>query len=134
MRNSFNARVGYLSLFFLLILFFPQQNLIGQCPTGTLSGTVFVDQDLDGVNDSSEGGFANLLVRAFDAAGTQQGQDVTDNSGSYNISGLPNGQSFRLEFTVTGGALVSTPGPNNGGDVQFVTCLLYTSPSPRDRG
>ena len=117
MRNSFNARVGYLTLFLSIILFFPQQSVMGQCPSRTVSGTVFVDQDLDGVNDSAEGGFANLQVRAFDAAGTRRGQDITNSSGAYNISGLLNGQSYRLEFTVSGGALV---------------CLLYTSPSPRD--
>ena len=121
MRNSFNARIGYLSLFLSIILFFPLQKVMGQCPSGTVSGTVFVDQDLDGVNDNIEGGFANMQVRVFDVAGTQRGQAITNNDGSYNISGLINSQAYRLEFAVLGSALVSNPGIDNGGDVQFVT-------------
>ncbi len=121
MRNSFNARVGLISLFLSLFLFISPQEMVAQCPSTTVSGTVFIDNDLDGDNDPAESGYANLQVRVFDAEGVQRGQALSNNSGAYSISNLVDGQSYRVEFAITGDVLVSNFGSDNDGDVQFVT-------------
>ena len=122
MRKSFSARFAGLTtviLFFLSIN--PSTTLLSQCPVGTLSGSVFLDTNNNGVLDNGESAEAGLLVRAYDNQSIWVGQSVTDASGQYTISGLTDGDDYRLEFLVSSGLQVSSLGPDNGGDVQFVS-------------
>ena len=122
MRNLFSTRsTGYITLFLFLSLFYFPQDAHGQCPSGTLSGNVFLDQNNDGLNDPNEAGQSSVLVRAINAQGAQVGQAISNQSGVYTISGLTNGESYRLQFALTGTSQVSTLGSDNGGDVQFAT-------------
>jgi len=122
MRNLFSTRsTGCITLFLFLSLFYFPQDAHGQCPSGTLSGNVFLDQNNDGLNDPNEAGQSSVLVRAINAQGAQVGQAISNQSGVYTISGLTNGESYRLQFALTGASQVSTLGSDNGGDVQFAT-------------
>ena len=64
--------------------------------------------------------------RLFRAQGLEKLQNIRS-----GLSGAPQGQNIAMEMAegaliLAAGLLLLTPG--------FVTCLLYTSPSPRDRG
>ena len=80
----------------------------GASSTGTIQGKV---------SDSSGAVLPGVTVTAASPSmiGTQV--QVTNENGSYRFPAVPPG-NYSLTFELTG----------------FSTCLLYTSPSPRDRG
>jgi len=121
MRKSFSARIWGSCSIALFTLLFSSTNLISQCAPGTLSGKVYTDANNNGVLDSGEAGNNGLQVRVYDASGAWIGQAVTDATGQFVISNLNDGEDYRLQYTVATNLQISNLGPNNGGDVQFVT-------------
>ncbi len=57
-----------------------------------LNGTVFEDQDRNGVFDGSDTGVAGQMVQLYDAAGTVVGEQVTNSAGEYSFL-LPSANS-----------------------------------------
>ena len=68
-------------------------------------------------NSSGAEGISEIDVLLYDEDGIVIGSDLTDSGGRFSIEDVPR-RSVKLE--------VAHPGN--------ITCLLYTSPSPRDRG
>ena len=121
MRKSFITRLsGIACVIPILSLMFFSLQASAQCPSGSLGGTIYIDTDNDGTNDSSEAGQSGILVRAYDSANNWVGQSVSNSNGQFSITGLSDGDSYRIEFRVNNGNTVSHSGTDNRGDVQFV--------------
>ena len=56
-----------------------------------IAGTIFSDDNFDGVQDSQEAGLNGIQVQLFDSSGNIAGTDTTDTSGSYEFSNLAPG-------------------------------------------
>lgn len=54
----------------------------------SLSGTVWHDQNNDGVRDSGEGTIANVTIQLFDENGDLVAEDITDSNGRYAFDNL----------------------------------------------
>jgi SdrD B-like domain len=96
----------------------------------TITGTVFFDFGADGSMNTTgaqtDRGVENILLRAFDSAGTPCGlQATTSSTGTYAINHSCTG-TIRVEATWDEwenrfiGVKPGPHGPNNGGTVQFV--------------
>lgn len=76
-----------------------------------ISGHVFQDLNLNGSFDigaaSSEVGLVGVMVKAYDATGSEAGQGISDANGQYTISGLTAGK-YRLEFSLSEIGLAAT--------------------------
>ncbi len=90
--------------------------------SGTIEGLVFQDYDFDGIQDASETmGLSGILVEAYDAAGNVAGFDNTLADGSYSISGLTDGITYRVEFSnIPSWATEAPISADNGSNVQFI--------------
>ena len=90
--------------------------------TGTISGKVFEDPNVDGVLDSGEVGSAGATIKAYDSTGALVGTATSGNDGTYTLSVSNAATSdVRVEFSPPDRWASSFVGTNNGGDVQFVT-------------
>ena len=70
--------------------------------TATIGDRVWMDDDLDGVQDGGEAGVEGVVVELFTFAGVSQGTIVTGADGSYAFPDLPEG-SYYLAFTAPTG-------------------------------
>lgn len=90
--------------------------------SGTVSGTVFNDKNVNGAIDGGEPGVAGVSVSAYDSAGNRVGTATTDGNGAYSLSvGNATTSSVRVEFTTPQGYQPSFQGSGNGTSIQFVT-------------
>ncbi len=63
----------------------------------TLSGTIFSDENANGVKDSNEKGISGLNVYAYDIANkTYPKQTTTGSSGEFAITGLTKGKQYQI--------------------------------------
>ncbi len=85
----------------------------------TISGSVYYDNNSNGIFDTSENGQGGILVLAYDANNALVGQTTSSSVGDYAISDLLNGQPYRLEFFNLNGNADSYLVGNNGSSVQF---------------
>ena len=87
----------------------------------TVTGTAFVDSDLNGAFDGAEVGLANVVVTAYSAAGGVVGSDTTAAGGTYSINtSATDSDPVRVEFSGLDSTHVA--GPSAGGkQVQFLT-------------
>ena len=94
-----------------------------QCsnPLGTVSGNVYLEENQDGVFNSSENGIGGILVLAYDLDNNLSGQTTSASDGSYQISGLSDSQTYRLEFQGNAALQDAYISNSNGTNVQFVT-------------
>lgn len=93
---------------------------------GTYTGTVFIDYDADGTQDSNEPGQSGINIGLFDANGNSC-TTTSDSTGSWSInSGTCGGLSagpYRVEFTIPSALSYFKSGPvgtNNATSVVFV--------------
>ncbi|MCC7505631.1 MAG: hypothetical protein IT259_10030 [Saprospiraceae bacterium] len=103
------------------------------CPggAGVVGGKAFVDYNQDGVQQAGEtNGQSDVEVRIYgcDASGNSAlvANTTTDADGNYYFTGLTDGQSYRVEFTLSSGLIAKDYRlGNNGADsrtsVQFVS-------------
>ncbi len=104
----------------LLSITFTSQTLHGQCDSGTISGTVYYDANVDGLIDG-EVGIANSLVTIYDRDGNIAGQTISGNDGVYEVTGLSDDVPYRVQFDYSTQYVVSGLGQDNGSEVQFAT-------------
>lgn len=57
----------------------------------SIAGSIFRDNNFNGVQDSQEAGLNGIQVQLLDSSGNIVGTDTTDNSGSYEFSNLAPG-------------------------------------------
>lgn len=101
---------------------------------GSIGDKVWLDSDLDGVQDSGEGGLGCVTVRLYTSSGTYLTSTTTNSSGYYLFSSLPAGNylvvvsgvssslspTYDLDGISTAGkALVTLSGGQNRVDVDF---------------
>ena len=65
---------------------------------GNISGQVYDDLNMNGVNDIGETGVASVTVRAYDRDGVLRGSATTNASGNYTLAATGNGP-YRVEFS-----------------------------------
>lgn len=87
---------------------------------GDLGGTIFRDHNSNGIRESTEAGFIEATVTAYDEAGNSTSA-VINADGSYNFAGIFNtATEVRLEFTgIPDWVSPTSEGSNNKTDVQF---------------
>ena len=90
---------------------------------GDVGGTVFQDFNNDGTNDAAETGQAGVVVTVFDCNGATAGSATTDANGEWTVTGLTQGDTYRVEFSLPPSLDYLQPsyaGTDNATDVQFV--------------
>lgn len=94
-----------------------------QCsnPPGTVSGYVYLEENLDGNFNNSENGVGGTLVLAYDADNNLSGQATSDSNGYYELTGLSDSQTYRIEFLGSANLVDGYIGDNSGTSVQFVS-------------
>ena len=90
---------------------------------GTISGTVWLDEDLDGINDIEEASLTGIIVELLNSGGMVIATTVTDASGNYSFPGLVAGDyTVNVVDTSVPAGLSLTAGPF-GIDPRPVTVL-----------
>ncbi|MBK8698884.1 MAG: DUF11 domain-containing protein [Saprospiraceae bacterium] len=74
----------------------------GFYPMATAGNLVWIDENNDGLQQSSEPRVANILVEAFDSLNQKVGEDLTDTNGEYLIDYLGK-SSYYLKFSPPSG-------------------------------
>ena len=102
----------------LNILAFANSAVLAQ----TITGTVYYDLNQNAAKDAPETGVPSITVIAYNTAGASAATTTTSATGTYTLSGLTNGQNYRVEFTgLPSGYFNSVYGTGSGTTVQFVT-------------
>jgi len=119
----------------------PQPN----APTGPgeIQGVVFRDFNASGDQDSIEPGVSGVIVTAYDASGAVAATATTAADGSYTLSGLTDGVSYRIEVTNYPSFLFPAPvgtdnrttttfaaSPATNINVALINPADYTQPEP----
>ena len=88
--------------------------------SGVLGGIAFNDSNLDGVN-ISEPGLEDVIAVVYDCDGLEIARDTTNNIGAWEVTGLDDGQQYRIEFSaeLLVDMVPSWQGTDNGSTVQF---------------
>ena len=86
----------------------------------TVEGRVFIDNNLNGIFESSETGKSGVLVQVYGAENQLLGSAISGNSGSFSIAGLIDGTKVRLTFGDVPSYGHTKSGVSNGTNVQFV--------------
>lgn len=81
----------------------------------TLGNRVWLDQDMNGIQDANEAGVAGVVVNLYNAAGLVILSTVTDGNGNYLFSDLTPGVYY-VQFVLSEGYLFSPPGSVVGSD------------------
>lgn len=103
----------------LILLLIAQVEGSAQCTTGTISGSVFNDQNFDGSFNSTDSGVSNVLVRAYDGTGSVAGSSTSDSNGNYTISNLNDGAQYRLEISYGQNYQSTYLGTDNESSIRF---------------
>jgi len=103
----------------LILLLIAQVEGSAQCTEGTISGSVFNDQNFDGSFNSADTGVSNVLVRAYDGTGSVAGSATSDSEGTYTISNLNDGSQYRLEVTYGQNYQSTYLGTDNESNIRF---------------
>ncbi len=79
--------------------------LQAQCTpvAGQISGRVFYDVNYSGALDAEDVGIPNIEVQVYNGVGSIVATTVTDDNGNYAVSGLNDGEYYRVEFVVPEG-------------------------------
>lgn len=105
-----------------------------------VGGTVWEDWDYDGsINQNDTIGVQGVQVDLYDDCGSVTQTTYTDSNGNYLFTGLTNGTSYRIEFSlpeiISCWAKPTRAGADNGTTVQFVqpgNCASLGIASPSD--
>ncbi len=81
----------------------------GEVAPSTISGTVFLDENADGIQESGDSGIAGQTVTLLNAVGATLATTTTDGNGDYSFSGLAPGADT-VAFTAEPGDTLSTAG------------------------
>ncbi len=117
----------------LFVLFTSSHLVYSQCPSGSLAGTVYLDENKSGMNES-EPGYPNAVVVAYDENNSQVGMALSNSSGDFVISGLTDGDIYRIEFNVPDDVSSGYNAAFESSDIQFLespTCDFQYSVSDR---
>jgi hypothetical protein len=119
MRTSLLSLLRF-SFLFVLVMQVLQANAM---PPGSITGRIFADFNLDGLDNDNGPGLAGVVITAFDETG-QVATITSTATGSFTISGLTDGKKYRLEYslpTTLNGYSSSFFGSAAKTTVQFVT-------------
>jgi len=122
--KSISGKFFSLLLVFLLTAsgYFFQSNLVAQCipASGVISGNIFLDGDFNGSMSVSDQGVEALHIYAYDSEGALSAKAISAADGSYELTGLSNQKTYRLEFGEKPGLALVHTGLNNNSNVRFI--------------
>lgn len=102
---------------------------VGAYQPDTISGTVFVDSNQDGVQDDGESGLPGVTVTMTDANGNTYGPITTDSNGNYSFSYLAPG-TYTVNFTAPSGYVVNGSANTLSGSVTVTSNDSETLDAP----
>ena len=107
----------YISLALFLCLF----PILGhtQCADGNLEGQVFLDDNVNGINDGSDSGISGILVTLYDSDGNSVTNDFTNSLGEYSFTGLSNDDAYRVEVSYLQGYASTHLGLDHLSDTRY---------------
>lgn len=109
----------------LLVVFSPPPVLAQAC---VIDGTIYRDYNQNGQQDSGEPEVPGIRVTAYGPSGNPVASATSNASGVYTLSGLPDGQEVRVEFTNLPSFLRSgRVGPQSSTTVTFYDCAASPS-------
>ncbi|HRO08393.1 MAG TPA: SdrD B-like domain-containing protein [Saprospiraceae bacterium] len=113
----------YISVLTLLLCTFGYVTTNAQCnvTSGQIKGAVFNDINNNGAKSIDETGIQGILVQAYGKNGALLSSSNTDANGNYTLTGLPDGEKIRVNFSYLSGYYSGVLGVNNASEVQFVT-------------
>ncbi len=91
-----------------------------QVSNGQIKGVVFNDYSNNGAKDADEAGMHGILIQAFAQNGTMVTSATSDANGTYSLTGLADGQKYRIQFSYLPGYFSGRLGKDNASSVQFV--------------
>ena len=87
---------------------------------GTIDGTIYQDDNANGVRDTGEAGVFGATVTAYDSSNTVQGTTTSAIGGTYTLNATGTGP-YRIEFTSNNSSLYpGAHGSNSDSSIQFV--------------
>lgn len=91
------SRLAFVMLFWSILLF--GQDTQAQCilNTGKIKGAVYYDSNLNSIKDASESGLPYIQINAYNSANKLVVSALTDFAGNYVLSGLSDGEYYRIE-------------------------------------
>jgi SdrD B-like domain len=92
----------------------------------TITGTVFLDVNANGIKDATEVGIGGATITAYNATGMAFGPYTATSSGSYATAALAAG-TYRLEFAPPTGYFATPKGTGSNTTVQFVAAGSTTA-------
>lgn len=97
-----------------------QQISYSQCAAavGEIKGVVFVDLNLNGVQDAGDGIKSQVTIKAFGQNNQLVAQSTSDANGNFMFSGLQNLKTYKLELQKPAGYEFAVSGSN---DIKFIT-------------
>ena len=120
--HFFNFRLGLMLVTAFLVVLFNPTSTYAQLTRGSIAGTV---------HDQAGAVVAGAQVKIIDVGTNQTRETTTNEEGFYRVGALDPG-TYTVAIETSGFSRVE----NRSVVVQTAqetTCLLYTSPSPRDR-
>ena len=72
------------------------------CDTSSIGDRIWLDDNLNGIQDGSELGFEGVTVELFTSVGVSQGTTTSADDGSFSFTGMPGGDYY-LAFTEPAG-------------------------------
>ncbi len=84
--------------------------LVNTCsPLATVGDFMWVDINLNGIQDSGESGVSGMAIQLFNSAGFLVAATVTDVNGYYYFTGIPPGNDYSIQFSKPAGYEFTTP-------------------------
>lgn len=118
-RKSRAITICFMVTLLLLALSTPLTFTSALSVPGQIDGRVFRDDNVNGADDN-EGGIDGVTVTAYYAAGNVAATTTTAIGGGYALTGLTNGETYRIEFSnLPGNYRTGTTGIS-GTSVRFV--------------
>ena len=117
-RNTANKVTVFMLVATLLL---PLQITRTVSAAGTIDGTVYQDDNTNGVRDTGEAGVFGATVTAYDSANVVQGTTTSAIDGTYTLSATGAGP-YRIEFVSNNTSLYpGSHGSDSDSSVQFVS-------------
>jgi uncharacterized repeat protein (TIGR01451 family) len=85
---------------------------------GEIKGTVYIDLNLNGISDAGDGTKSQAIIKVFTVNNQLVAQATTDANGNFQVSGLTNLKTYKLELQKPSGYEYASKGAN---DIKFIT-------------
>ncbi len=125
-----SIRTIYTIILICSIQLFSEFETNAQCiiSNSKIKGEIFYDADLNGIKDATDKAIGNIQVNAYNQSNNLIASAISDLSGKYELSGLVDGQSYRIDIIKPLQYEFTVIGSHNKGDLRIATspsCEVY---------